>query len=125
MSELKNGLFRVYWRSGGSSLAAIGTKPDGSKWIAPTNWVSGSADFDWGDILEIESIEVNVCKWTRAFDLHFNISCCGDGITGTGKRANAQFKGKDKGSKWEFKFCPYCSGEIVEQLSSEESEKDE
>jgi len=37
-----NGLYTVYWKGGGSSLASIGTTPTGKKWIAPVNWVSGS-----------------------------------------------------------------------------------
>ena len=48
------------------------------------------------------------CKWIRAFDNHFNISC------DSGERANGNFKGKDIGAKWEFKFCPYCGGKIKE-----------
>ena len=48
------------------------------------------------------------CTWVRAFDNNFNISCCSE----TGERANGNFKGKEIGAKWEFKYCPYCSGEI-------------
>jgi len=32
------GLYKVYWKGGGSSLAAIGMTIDGKNWIAPTNW---------------------------------------------------------------------------------------
>lgn len=55
------------------------------------------------------------CEWTRSFDSHFNISC----VNETGERANGNFKGKDKGAKWEFKFCPYCGKEIKEVVSDE------
>lgn len=37
-----SGLYRVYWADGGSSLAAIGSLYDGTRWLAPTNWVTGS-----------------------------------------------------------------------------------
>lgn len=39
-----NGLYRIFWRKGGTSLAAIGTCADGRRWIAPSNWVTPSAD---------------------------------------------------------------------------------
>lgn len=48
------------------------------------------------------------CVWVRSFDNHFNISC----VDETGERANGDFKGKTEGAKWEFKYCPYCGGEI-------------
>jgi len=49
------------------------------------------------------------CKWTRVFDGHFNISC------EIGKRGNGNFKPDKKltKTKWDFKYCPYCGGEIV------------
>ena len=50
------------------------------------------------------------CTWTRAFDNHFNISC----VNETGERGNGNFKGKDKGAKWEFAYCPYCGRKIKE-----------
>jgi len=48
------------------------------------------------------------CRWTRAFDQHFNISC------NSGERANCNFKGVSKGANWEFIFCPYCGKKIIE-----------
>jgi len=33
------GLYRIYWTSGGSSLAAIGEFRDGGRWFAPINWL--------------------------------------------------------------------------------------
>lgn len=53
------------------------------------------------------------CKWIRAFDGHFNISC----VNETHERANGNFRDKDKGSKWHFKYCPYC-GKKIKQLKS-------
>lgn len=34
------GLYEIFWKSGGSSLAAIGNMKNGIRWIAPTNWTS-------------------------------------------------------------------------------------
>jgi len=42
---LKCGLYEIHWKSshdgvsGGVSLAAIGSGPDGTRWLAPCNWV--------------------------------------------------------------------------------------
>jgi len=52
----------------------------------------------------------STCQWVRVFDQNFNISCVGE----TKQRASGQFKGKDLGAKWEFIYCPYCGGKIVE-----------
>jgi len=29
------GIYRIYWKSGGSSLAAIGMDREGDRWLAP------------------------------------------------------------------------------------------
>lgn len=52
------GLYKVWWKSGGSSLAAIGMMSDGKRWIAPTNWVSpGKATTKgWGGIKRIKPV---------------------------------------------------------------------
>lgn len=34
------GLYRVHWKDGGTSLAAIGLMYDGQRWCAPTNWAA-------------------------------------------------------------------------------------
>ena len=48
------------------------------------------------------------CKWARAFDGHFNISCK------FGKRANGQFHTDSTIQKttWQFDYCPYCGRKI-------------
>lgn len=57
--ELKPGLYRVHWVSGGSSLAAIGVLPNGDKWLAPTNWVRPSEEPVWCTIRLVERIETD------------------------------------------------------------------
>lgn len=32
------GLYEIFWKSGGSSIASVGGMYDGARWIAPTNW---------------------------------------------------------------------------------------
>ncbi len=36
------GLYIVSWKSGGSSLAAVGNHHNGDRWLAPVNWTSKS-----------------------------------------------------------------------------------
>jgi hypothetical protein len=62
-----------------------------------------------GDITEALN-QPKTCNWVRSFDGHFNISCADE----TGERANGNFKPdqKLKGTKWNFKYCPYCGGVI-------------
>ena len=38
--KLELGAYRIYWKSGGSSIATIGMTWDGGRWIAPSNWIS-------------------------------------------------------------------------------------
>ena len=86
----------------------------------------GAAYVEWGEIYKCasESLALLVseieerdkpCKWMRAFDGHFNISCCNK----TNQRANGRWKGAGSvsGKTWEFDFCPYCGHpvEIVEE----------
>jgi hypothetical protein len=40
VKELENGLYKIYWKSGAKSLAAVGQLYNGDKWLAPTNWTS-------------------------------------------------------------------------------------
>ena len=51
-SEIERfGLYRLYWTSGGSSLAAVGGLHDRRLWFAPTNWTADDARYvtssDW------------------------------------------------------------------------------
>ena len=50
------------------------------------------------------------CKWTRAFDGHFNIGCANK----TKQRGYSHFKPDDlhEGTKWDFAYCPYCGRKI-------------
>ena len=36
--KLVNGVYRVFWKDGGASVAAIGRLYDGDVWMAPCNW---------------------------------------------------------------------------------------
>lgn len=36
--QLRNGIYRLHWRDGGFSIAAIGSGSTGSRWMAPLNF---------------------------------------------------------------------------------------
>lgn len=61
VSQLKNGLYRLYWKDGRSSPAAVGRLHNGKPWFAPVNWVSASetqiASQRWELIERAERIE--------------------------------------------------------------------
>jgi hypothetical protein len=62
---LKHGVYKIFWKSGGMSLASIGFTHDGTNWYAPCNWTSqfkGAptvASTDWESIERIELILEN------------------------------------------------------------------
>jgi len=47
-NELPLGLYRIHWKDGGSSLAAVGYNYKGNHWFAPTNWLGNSVpSYEW------------------------------------------------------------------------------
>ena len=48
VNELKNGLYRIYWKTGGTSIAAVGITYSGKRWMAPTNWTCSKEDEEKG-----------------------------------------------------------------------------
>lgn len=53
----QHGLYRVFWKSGGSSLAAMGVTDDGGRWLAPINWTKPSVAFNnWDSIERLERV---------------------------------------------------------------------
>lgn len=54
---LRDGIYRLWWKDGGSSLAAVGITSDGKRWFAPTNWVSpDSKGAHWRDVLKADLV---------------------------------------------------------------------
>ena len=59
VSKLPHGLYRLDWKSGGHSLAAVGSLHSGARWYAPTNWTSpdkikGVVSADWRPVLRAQ-----------------------------------------------------------------------
>ena len=72
----KAGLYRIHWEEsagGGTSLAAVGFNPDGSQWIAPTNWVNGPLPLD--KIVDIRYMEKIV---TEVDEAEFPVAVLGE-----------------------------------------------
>jgi len=61
MRRQPTGVYRLFWHSGGCSVAAVGMLDDGSRWYAPANWTSSGADgvasADWSPVKFAELIE--------------------------------------------------------------------
>ena len=38
VQQLEHGVYRIFWKEGGTSVAAIGSKTNGDRWICPSNW---------------------------------------------------------------------------------------
>lgn len=62
--ELPLGLYRLFWTSGGYSLAAVGQTRSGERWYAPANWLSpqdlpSPAGRDWSVVTRVECVMPN------------------------------------------------------------------
>ena len=44
VNKLKSGVYWLYWKEGGRSLAAVGITSKGNRWMAPTNWTTVSTE---------------------------------------------------------------------------------
>lgn len=62
---MKHGVYKIFWKEGGSSLASVGYTHDGSNWYAPCNWTSKENDYpqvaitDWSKVERVELIQEN------------------------------------------------------------------
>jgi hypothetical protein len=59
-ADLRHGLYRIHWKSGGASLASVGLLEDGRRWFAPINWSGpkpeGIASCCWHKVERIEKV---------------------------------------------------------------------
>ena len=58
--KLNNGVYRLFWKEGDWSLAAVGRLYDGTVWFAPSNWVSKSVEgitcSEWQMVKSVQQI---------------------------------------------------------------------
>jgi hypothetical protein len=57
ISKIPLGIYRIKWKSGRSSIAAIGQSESGDRWIAPCNWAEPDLKPNWTAVVSIELIE--------------------------------------------------------------------
>ena len=62
VNKISPGLYEVKWKSGGKSLAAVGITANGTRWLAPTNWVTIITDPSkayraWAKVESVRSIK--------------------------------------------------------------------
>lgn len=55
VQRFKHGLYKLFWKDGGSSLASVGSNIYGRRWFAPTNWVTVPS-FNWEPVLTVELV---------------------------------------------------------------------
>lgn len=53
--QLEPGLYRLFWKQSGTSLAAVYQDREGVVWFVPTNWVSGPSR-QWRLIEKVERL---------------------------------------------------------------------
>jgi hypothetical protein len=60
VQKLDHGLYYLYWKSGGFSLAAVGSLHSGDRWYAATNWTNvsttGIASTNWKMVEKVSPI---------------------------------------------------------------------
>jgi hypothetical protein len=60
------GLYRLYWKEGGFSLAAVGMSADGSMWFAPVNWCDGGIrQTSWATVAGWEPVDDGLIKHSK------------------------------------------------------------
>lgn len=59
VNSIKPGLYRIVWKHGhGTSVGSIWIGSDGTRWLAPTNWVSPSNEKKaWRMVESVELIK--------------------------------------------------------------------
>lgn len=62
--NLRLGLYKIFWKSGGHSVAAVGNSRSGVRWIAPCNWVMPSLVTE-GILEEIARVELVKVRFGR------------------------------------------------------------
>jgi hypothetical protein len=55
VEKLEFGAYKIYWKSGGSSIATIGFHQDGTRWFAPINWLEVPSS-NWKAIKKVKLI---------------------------------------------------------------------
>ena len=77
--KLDHGLYRINWKSGGFSLASVGSDHSGTRWYAPTNWCGFAPHknncpcTDWRKVESVELLFTKTWEGGENYDIkkHF------------------------------------------------------
>jgi hypothetical protein len=69
IEQIKPGIYHVLWRDGGASVAAVGMNRDGTRWLAPTNWVEPSTSTDWNAVSLMYECKAWSCSLPHFFQV--------------------------------------------------------
>ncbi len=64
VANLEHGVYLVRWKSGGASVASVGSLHSGERWLAPANWTSSDeggvfSAKHWDDVESMTPIALN------------------------------------------------------------------
>lgn len=63
-NKLTRGLYEIFWKEGGTSLAAVGSLYNGDRWLAPCNWTMDTQiTFDASHWKSVEKVKLIKSKW--------------------------------------------------------------
>jgi hypothetical protein len=62
------GLYRLFWKVGGASVASVGYDAAGNRWYAPANWIGSVPCFDWSTVKSAHMIAPALCYEEPAED---------------------------------------------------------
>lgn len=57
VQRLEHGLYKIRWKDGGYSLAAVGSLSNGQRWMAPTNWICIGENVSWKMVKKVKLIK--------------------------------------------------------------------
>jgi hypothetical protein len=63
-NKLPLGLYRIHWKDGGTSVAAIGQDDVGNHWIAPANWTDKTDETGF-----VRVSVINKASWIKKVEL--------------------------------------------------------
>lgn len=58
VDKLGLGLYILYWKTGGNSLASVGQNAAGNKWFSPVNWITVPG-WDWSIVDKVHPVNVD------------------------------------------------------------------
>ena len=57
VQKLSLGLYEIFWKSCGSSLASVGNTREGIRWLAPCNWLNSGGTGYWHLVKSVKLIK--------------------------------------------------------------------